>query len=266
MKTFKFLLLIAAVLTTGTIFFACSDDDDLKPITLKYLEDTTISLYYPNNTGYSFPVEGGDGHYSVKSSDNDVVKAEMISPIDFRLEIVGIGETTVTVTDNSQNSLTLNVVVDYESHSFAIKQHDVTVVGDGLTENEKKAIREAQLARIPVKVGGGYKFIFTDPENGKGKAIIYTDTFGGTGIETTFECKMFEYKNDPLLQARGYEIVINNEKRTFILDRYTPTVVIKRYSENVTMALMEDVTLEVQLEYPKAETVYSSQVIEVKTY
>lgn len=266
MKTFKFLLLIAAVLTSGTIFFACSDDDDLKPITLKDREETTISLYYPNNTGYSFPIEGGDGNYSVKSSDNDVVKAEMISPFDFGLEIVGIGETTVTVTDNSQNSLTLNVVVDYESHSFAIKQHDVTVVGDDLTENEKKAIREAELTRIPVKVGGGYKFIFTDLENGKGKAVIYTDTFGSTGMESTFEYKIFENEDEPSLKARGYEVIINNEKRAFILDRYNPSVVTKRFSENVTMALMEDVTLEVQQEYPKAETVYSSQVIEVKTY
>lgn len=265
MRAFKYMLLTTVILSLGNLFFACSDDDDdLKPITLKDQEDTTISFSYPNDTKYSFPVQGGDGNYSVQSGDEGVVKAEMISVIDFRLEIIGLGETTVAVTDNSNNSLVLNVVVDYTTHGFSIRLHDIAVIGDDLTGNEKKAIGEAQLVRIPVKVGGGYKFIFTDPDNNKGKAIIYTDTYGGTGIETTFEYKVIE--NETSSSYRGYELVINNEKRTFILSRYYPSGVTTMSTENITMALMEDVTLKVQEEYPKAEMVYTSQVVEIKSY
>lgn len=264
MRTFKFLLLATVVLSLGTIFFACSDDDDLKPITLKDREETTFTLSYPNDTKYSFPVQGGDGNYSVQSGDEGVVKTKMISDIDFSLEIVGLGETNVTVTDNSKNSLVLNVVVDYETYGFAIKLHDVSVYGDDLTVNEMKAIRKKQLDEIPVKIGGGYKFIFTDRENSKGKAVIYPQTFGYDGTETTFE--MIVVKDEASTSYRGYEVVINNEKRTLILSRYYPSGVTTMSTESVTMALMEDVTLKVQEEYPKAEMVYSSQVIEIKSY
>lgn len=219
---------------------------------------------YPNDTKYSFPIQGGDGNYSVKSENEDIVKVNMISTIDFSIEIIGLGETKIAITDNSQNSLILNVIVDYETHSYIVKQQNVKVVGGDLTENQKNAIIEAQLAKIPVKVDGGYKFIFTDRLNGKGEAIIYTDTYGGNKkVETSFEMK--EHGNENFTEAYkwGYEIVFSVEKRIFVLGRYYPTT---KATEKFPMALMEDVTQEVQKEFPKAELVITSQLIEKVFY
>ncbi|MBK5722689.1 pilus assembly protein N-terminal domain-containing protein [Dysgonomonas sp. Marseille-P4677] len=243
--------------------FSCSDDDNVKPITLVDRDETTISLYYPRATGYGFPLQGGDGNYSVKSNNDKVITAEMISPIDLSLTAVGIGETTVVITDNSQNMLVLNISVNYETHRFIVKQHDIRVFGGDLTENEKKEISENCLAEIPVKVNGGYEFIFTDVANNKGKAIIYTDSYGSKGIETTFEMKEIKDKIIPESASWGYEVIINNEKRTFVQGRYIPST---KATEPVTIALMEDITQNVQVEYPKAELVYTSQVIVRSSY
>lgn len=178
MKILKFTFLTTVILTLGTLFYSCSDDDSLNPISPKDREDTTIGLIYPstNETGYTISLQGEDVNYSVKSEKDEIVIAEMISTTDLNLKAVSLGETTVTITDNSQNKLVLTVKVDYLSYSFIVKKHDVTVIGGDLTKNEKKEISETKLLNTPVKVGGGYKFIFTDKTNNKGKAIVYTNT------------------------------------------------------------------------------------------
>ena len=258
----KKIFLTIALFTIGYMFLSCGGDD-LKPITLKDRESTTISLMYPNDTKYSIPIQGGDGNYSIKSDNDEIVKVEMISAIDFSITVVGLGETKVTITDKSQNSLIINIVVNYETHKYIIKRQDVRVVGGDLTENQKNAIIEAQLAKIPVKVGGGYKFVLTDSfeGKGKGKVIIYTDTYGESKAEeTTFEMK--EHGKEVFREAYkwGYEIELNSEKRIFVLGRYYPAT---KTTETIPMALMEDVTQEVQKQYPKAELVITSQLVEL---
>lgn len=243
-------------------FVSCSDDDDSKPITLRDSENTTITMFYPaGTTGYTFALQGGDGNYSVQSGSEDIVTAEMIGSIDLRLKAINVGETTVTVTDNSQNTLILNISIDYETHQFKIKSHDVTIIGDDLTDNEKKAIQEKVLADIPVKVGGGYKFILTDLETGNGKAIIYTETFGNKGIETTFEYKRIPIESE--ISTRAYEILFNNEKRLLVVDRYYPSI---RSDQVISIALVEDVTEKIIGEFPKVEKVGAFQVIDTNVY
>jgi hypothetical protein len=94
------------------ICFAGCDDDNLKPIELKDREGTSISIFFPNSSWYSFSLQGGDGNYKIISENTEVVTAEMISSVDFRLEAKSIGEAKVIVSDNSQNILTLNVISD----------------------------------------------------------------------------------------------------------------------------------------------------------
>ncbi|MFV0535890.1 MAG: hypothetical protein ACK5M3_00795 [Dysgonomonas sp.] len=240
----------------SVLFFSCSDDNTI-PITLKDKEGTTIRLTYLNENEYSFPLQGGDGNYSVKSNDDKVVKAKMISAIDFRLTIIAVGETTVSITDNSQNTLVLNVVVDYLTNKFVIVKHNIEIVGGDLTENEKQAIKEKYLAEIPVKVGGGYKFIYTDVFN-ESKAVIYPDTYGDKGIETTFTIK--ELENVEGVKAGAYEVAIQEEKRVFVLQRYYPST---KMTVSYPVALIEDITKKVQTEYPKAELVFTSQVVDI---
>lgn len=237
-------------------FIGCNDDD-MEPITLKDRDVTTIKIYYTNSEAeHTYTLQGGDGHYIVKTGSEDIVTAEMISSVDLRLRVAGLGKTTVTITDNSQNTLILNIEVSYEIRNHVIVKHDVIIVGDDLTENEKKAIREKCLAEIPVKVGGSYQFIFSDPLNRKGEAIICTDALSSYRIETTFEFKEIEDIDN--FYPWGYEIVLDNEKRVFIIGRYYPST---RAYMIVPTALMEDVTRKIQTEYPNAELVYTLQVI-----
>ncbi|MDD4631855.1 MAG: hypothetical protein PHQ77_06385 [Proteiniphilum sp.] len=260
MKT-KFLFGIL-VLFLGTInFVGCNDDDNLKPIELRDREGTSISIFYPPASGYSFSLQGGDGNYKIISENPEVVTAEMISSVDFRLEAKSIGEAKVTITDNSQNILTLNVSIIYETINIVIEAHDVFIDGGDLTGNEKKAIQEKQLVEIPVKVGGGYKFIYTDyeDEDRGGKAIVYPEKFGSNGIETTFKKKRITIDETTNSFTIGFEIDINNEKRLLVLSRYYPST---KSEALVPIALFEDVTSKVQVEYPKAESVFTAQVIE----
>lgn len=261
MKHSKLSTLVTLLLFLVT-FNACNDDEELKPITLKDNEDiTTINLKFPDieGNGYSFPLQGGDGYYSVLSDNKDVVTAEMISSIDLKLNIIGLGKTTVTITDNSNNILVLTVTVNYEIHRYKIKEQSVEIKGDDLTQNEIKAIKEKQLANIPVKVGGGYEFIFTDLANNKGQVIIYSETFGIEGKEYPFELKKIKSPIIPESSNWGYEVTINDEKRTFIRGRYYNTST--RLEIIVPLALLEDVTDKVKEEYPKVEATCTFQAI-----
>lgn len=252
---------------------SCNDDaNDLLPITLRDKEDPNITiLYRGQELGLNYFLQGGDGIFSVQSGNDEVVSAKLILPNDLSLTIKGLGKTIVVVTDDSQNSLVLDVQVDYETHNWVVVRHDVTIYGDDLTENEKKAIQKKLLTQIPVKVGGGYKFIHSDVPNNKGKAIIYPENYGYDGIEIPFEYKEIENKIFPESSPWGYEIemTIDNEKRFFVLGRYNPnptTTLATRMSMPEEIALKENVTEKVQIEYPKAELVYSSQVVERKSY
>lgn len=252
MKYLKLLFVTFAIL-----FFSCSDDD-LKPISLTDREGTTIRLTYPTNTNsYIFSLVGGDEKYSIKSGDDKIIKAEMASATDFRLTMVAIGETTVTVTDNSQNTLTLNIIVDYYTLGFTVVEHDIQIVGGDLTENEKKAIKEKYLSEIPVKVGGGYEFVYTNMTNG-GNAFIYHNAYESYRTETTFTIKELENSQGKKVQA--YEVIIDNEKRVFVLQQYYPR---RRELGPIDFALVEDITQKVQVEYPKAELVFTAQVVRI---
>lgn len=259
MKTKNSMLI--GVLSLIICFAGCRDDDNQKPLELKDIEGTAVTIYFDSEPPvHSYTLQGGDGNYKIKSENSEVVTAEMISSVDFRLEAKNIGETTVTIIDNSQNILTLNVHIQYRTNQIIIKAHDVFIVGDDLAGNEKKAIQEKQLAEIPVKVGGGYKFIFTDYPSQAGKAIIYPEKFDSNGIETTFKTQKITIDESTESATTGYEIVINDEKRLLVISRYYPST---RAETLVPMALLEDVTSKVQVEYPKAESVFTVQVIEL---
>jgi hypothetical protein len=254
------IVVLIGILLSIINFTSCNDDEKLRPIELKDIDGAAIIIRFNSETpAYSYALQGGDGNYKIESENKEVVTAEMISSVDFRLEAKSIGETTVTIMDNSQNILTLSVSVEYESHNFVITSHDVFIVGDDLTGNEKKAIREKQLAEIPIKTGGGYEFIFTDYKAGKGKAILYPEKFGSNGIETTFQQQRLNTEGSEAT-TWGYEVVINDEKRLFVMNKYSPST----RDMFVPIALYEDVTSNVQVEYPKAESVITAQVIEVK--
>ena len=85
MKTLFFGILVLFLFTIN--FTGCEDHDNLKPIELKDREGTSISIFYPPaSSGYSFPLQGGDGKYKIISENTEIVTAEMISAVDFQDE------------------------------------------------------------------------------------------------------------------------------------------------------------------------------------
>jgi len=57
-----------------------------------------------------------------------------------------------------------------------IVKQDAYVKGDGMTVAAQKELKEKALASIPVKVGGGYRFIYTKDQGGT--AYVYPDKLG----------------------------------------------------------------------------------------
>lgn len=155
MKTIKFLMLSIVALTISTIFCACDSDDDLPPITIRDTDNTAIKLIYPNTYPIGYTIEGGDGNYSVTSDNPEIVLPKIIQVTDasatdmnLSLEAKGLGTAKVTITDKSQNLLTLVVVVDYMTMYFIIEKHDIQITGNELTDKEKKAISDNILPRF----------------------------------------------------------------------------------------------------------------------
>lgn len=74
-----------------------------------------------------------------------------------------------------------------------------------------------------------------------------------------------ENKNENIPESlqTAYEVIIDDIKRTFVLGRYIPSA---KSLDPTPIALMEDITLEVQEAYPKAELVYTSQLIDTPHY
>lgn len=114
-------LIFIGVLFFIICFTGCNDDDKLNPIELKDITETNITILFNTETPvHTYTLQGGDGNYKIKSENSEIVTAELISPINFRLEAKSIGEATVTITDNSQNILKLSIYIKYESHRFVI--------------------------------------------------------------------------------------------------------------------------------------------------
>lgn len=251
----------------------CKKENGYDPITLPDVEGSTVEMFWlgEHSGVYTWRLRGGDGNYSVRSDDARVAAVENMQTrdADLYLKPTGLGETTVTVTDGAGNSFALTVRVKYETHRFVVTRHDVTVAGgDDMTPDEMRAIREWQLAEMPVKVGGGYEFTFTDFKdavNGGGTAVVYPEKFGSGGIETTFERREVGYASEggDFGTYTVYEVVMDGEKRIFAMIDYIPS----HQSEESTrltfvnpLALIEVVTEKVRAEYPRVVSAYTSQV------
>jgi len=153
------------------------DKDSGEPLSLHQIENNATKLYYGSKGGVT--IIGGDGNYSF-SCKSPLLKAEMTQSNYILFEPLGVGEAIVTINDSSGNSYILNVKVTYKSEKFVVARLDATVVGDKMTVGDQKELKEKALATIPVKIGGGYRFVYTGSEEKdetKGVVLIYPDKF-----------------------------------------------------------------------------------------
>lgn len=258
--------ILATLLFSLCILFisSCNDDKSLTPISLKGTDTPDIKLNYPASSAYTYTVQGGDGNYKVICNKPEVVEAKIetaASTADkvLSLTVQTLGDAIVTITDNSQNSLTVNVKVDYYTQAFVVNKHDVFIFGD-LHNSEKKAITEKALETIPVKVGGGYKFIYTDPKEPTGKVLVYKEKYGGEAIEGIFKIASATIGNPEIgeHEYHSYELTLPEEQRIFMLWVYQPS---ERSSMIPITAFYEDVKNKFISDYPLVERVYTAQVL-----
>ena len=221
------MLATVLIFLCSLVISSCSNDE-LAPISLKNRETANIKLNYPNNQTYSFPLQGGDGNYEISCDKPEIIETKMISSCDISIKALALGEAIITVKDQSGNTLDIHVIVDYYTDNYIVSKQDIFLTGD-LKDSEKQTIKEKALATIPVKTGGGYKFIYTDAEIARGKVLVYQEKFGDKAI----------------------------------ISEYIPS---SRTSPIVLMAFFEDLKKTFTIDYPTVEQVYTEQVLTVPSH
>lgn len=173
-----FLCLMAAV------FYACSDDTEetLKPITLEY-DDPAILFDNERRafslTPFSEPtrplyIRGGDGHYTITNSREDIVRVNYNGET-IRFQPVDTGTASIRIEDASDQSYVLTIRVNYRTTTHPVLQKKYIVQGDGLTLGEKSRLEQEIIAADSVEK---YVFTFTDKENSVGTVRLYTQKSG----------------------------------------------------------------------------------------
>ena len=220
------MLATVLIFLCSLVISSCSNDE-LAPISLKNRETANIKLNYPNNQT--------------------------------------LGEAIITVRDQSGNTLDIHVIVDYYTDNYIVSKQDILLTGD-LKDSEKQTIKEKALATIPVKTGGGYKFIYTDAEIARGKVLVFQEKFGDKAIEGSFERKSNEIENEQwgTRHIISFDLTLPEQpKRTFIISEYIPS---SRTSPIVLMAFFEDLKKTFTIDYPTVEQVYTEQVLTVPSH
>lgn len=257
---FKPMIWILVILFSTFSIISC-DKDSEEPLSLNQIENNTTKLYYGSKGGVT--IIGGDGKYSF-SCESPLIKAEMTYSNYISFEPLGVGDATVTIKDSSGDSYLLKVTIAYKTENIVVSKLDATVVGDNMTVGGQKELKEKALATIPVKAGGGYRFIYTESEDlktTKGNVIVYPEKFGNDGVEGTFEREVV-IGDDGSYSYTAYTLHYNNVPRTFILMEYSE-LVLKSLPTNLYRQLQfaEDLKEQYKAEYANVDQVYTSQVL-----
>lgn len=238
---------------------SCSQNDE-EPLSLHQIENNSIQLFYGTKSGVT--IIGGDGNYSY-TSDSPLIKGKMTHTNYILFEPLGVGEATVTIRDGSGHSYILTISICYRTEHYTVKKTDAFVSGDNMTVGEQKELKEKALSTIPVKVGGGYEFVFTafeSDDKSSGIVSIYPTDDRNNFIEGTFETTLRKDENQ--LIYRTYTLHYQSTERTFVLMQYKDPLV--KMINTVVMQFAEDVKGQFLPDYPEVEQVYTSQIVSFK--
>ena len=256
-STLSSILLLAFSLFCIT---SCNKDEPLPPIALD-VEDHSIVLKYPRSEKHVISIVGGDGNYTASCDKPSVLDVEVSDDMkEIYLTVKSIGEATITITDQSNNSYTLYATTIYIKTQLVIEEQSVVVIGDKLTLAQKKEIEEKAMLTLPAKEGGRYVLIYTNEgDYNKGQAFIYADKNDQQGVETTFEIKEIgDSESLPLNKTLSF--IIEGTQREFALMKYNyPSA--RTGDLFVSISLNELLTNQFKTDYPNVEFVYTQQRI-----
>lgn len=249
------------------IMLSSCSKDSYEPIQLHYaidndkpnpIENNQVNLRLPTSNKIQLVIMGGDGNFTVTNTNEKTITVS-INNREVAIMPLTTGNSVVTIADRSNNSYMLNVKVDYRTIDVMIDKQDVIVVGDKLSEVQKAEIEQKAILTLPVKVNGGFRFVYNNSEEvNKGQVFIYNDKFGGVAIESVFELKQIKIEVNGFIQTHPvYVITINGKQREFIVNKYvTPK---SKGDMTVSMSLNENLTEQFKADYPNVESVYAQQ-------
>lgn len=256
--------LINLIWIVAFILSSCSkDENENNQIILHYsiinnkpnpIENNQINILFPTSDKIQLIIMGGDGNYTVSNSDEIVVDVRRKNNF-IDITPISIGSSIITVIDNSGNSYTLNIKVHYRELNLKVDKQDIIVIGDKLSETQKAEIEQKVALTLPVKINGGFSFIY-DLNDRKGHVLIFKEKISENGIESVFEEK---YTETDSVGYRSFVIQIDGKEREFILNRYDAP---KSKSDMIEpMAFIEILTNQFKTEYPNVQWVYTQQRI-----
>ncbi len=252
---------LTVLITLCLFFFVSCDNDKVSPIKLKDFDESVLRLSYPDDGQYTYTVEGGNGEYTASSQDPDVVSARMVKS-DLQLIVKGLGKTKVVVTDESDNSFSVDVHVDYYMLQMRVSKLQVHITGE-IEEADKKVLTEKALATFPIAVGGGWQFVFMDKERISGEVyMIQPDTTDSRALKSDFTVRVLK-EGDPGSEYGRYiyDLTIDGKERSFIwtTQQYLST----RLSVVAPVLFVEDMTEQFKEEYPGVKEVLTVQTLQL---
>lgn len=180
MKNLAKILLFSLSLLSISLLSCSESEDSVLPIELAYESpDVVFDNENPRMTmmGYETServllIRGGQGEYRVESSNNSVAEARcegnrlLVRPI-------GAGKTNVIIRDESGCDYWLSVSVGYPFYKYAVIDNRVSLQGEGLTDDEKKALEKEMLeAQTGPAVLESYAFVYKNEAKSEGTLVL----------------------------------------------------------------------------------------------
>lgn len=180
MKNLAKILLFSLSLLSISLLSCSESEGSVLPIELAYESpDVVFDNENPRMTmmGYETServllIRGGQGEYRVESSNNAVAEARcegnrlLVRPI-------GAGKTNVIIRDESGCDYWLSVSVGYPFYKYAVIDNRVSLQGEGLTDDEKKALEKEMLeAQTGPAVLESYAFVYKNEAKSEGTLVL----------------------------------------------------------------------------------------------
>lgn len=264
---------------------SCKDDDKQTPIKLKGLENDYLNLIYPATYDYPYTITGGDGYYTVHSSDESVLEVFQYNGQNLAFKPLKKGHAMVFVKDYSNNCLMIDVNVTYSTRTYIVEQVDVKILGEKLTENDIKELKNKALSITPAQVNSTYTFEYINKIDETGDITIYPkkDQTTGTTLVGTF--KMTTPKEDEKQELEGTLAQViktcvfdfNGEKEKMLIALYyydnnsyyknnSQSKQTKEVGPKPKFYFIKDITQLFKNEYPALEKIYTVQTVRAEQY
>jgi len=264
MKHIYSILMLVSLLFVGT---ACEDDyrdmvfftGDAPIYQIGTCDNLigSVKLYLTKPEGIVVGVDGGDGNYSIVNGDNSIATAAFVENANGYQRVLvtpkGVGQTVVTIRDDSGLSAMLRVrVEECVKYVWVKSKEGIVVIGDA-TEEQKTAIMESFTDFFTVKPGGYYEMIPDDESDiwEKGALRVRPDDTAIAPLTGRYEAVLVTQGEG---KRRGVLFAYNGEEHIYSFGIIPENT--RLSMETASFDFWEDVTAICPVTVPEGCTVY----------